>query len=543
MELKTRRITIFLLAIIGLCLLGLQASMAQSYAKYLVLLKDKTGSPYSISKPEAFLSARSITRRTKQGISVTTRDLPINPTYVTAIRQTGAKVWYSSRWLNAVYIETDNTTLQKIVQLSFVKGIEGNHALSPPSTSLSARTTATRTKFAQTVDDASYGNGLTQAKMIGATRFHDAGFRGEGMLIGVIDAGFKNANTITSLKPLVDENRIVGTYDFVKNEKAVYDDDEHGTSVLSCMGANVTGNFIGTSPKASFLLLRSEDADTEYPIEEANWLIAAEYADSVGVDLINSSLGYNEFDDTKLNYTYQNMNGNTTIAARAADWAAATGIVICIAAGNDGARAWKYIATPADADSVLTIGAVTSIEVKASFSSFGPSADGRVKPDLMAMGQSATVISGTGQIGTSSGTSFASPILCGMAACYWQQNPSLTAMQVINNLRKAGSMYKMPTPEYGYGIPFETVLGSEPTESNFFQVSPNPFQENVMLSIASYEGKPFQVVLMNVWGNILWSETLKTTAITIPTENLGKGIYFLRVMNEQQAGIVKLMAW
>ena len=550
MELKTRQLSFLVSVIIGLCLLGSQA-MAQSYAKYLVLLKDKAASPYSTTKPEAFLSTRSINRRTKQGIAINTRDLPVNPSYITAIRQTGAKVWYSSRWLNAVYVETDNSTLQKILQLSFVKGIEANHALSAPSTALSARASATNSKFAQTVDDASYGNGITQAKMIGATKLHNLGFQGEGMLIGVFDAGFKNANTITSLKPLFDEKRIIGTYDFVKNNQAVYEDDEHGTMVLSCMGADVPGSFIGTSPKASFLLLRSEDADTEYPIEEANWLIAAEYADSVGVDLINSSLGYSLFDDVKLNYTYQNMDGKTTIAARAADWAAATGIVVCISAGNEGAKAWKYIATPADADSVLAVGAVTSTELKASFSSFGPSADGRVKPDLMAMGQSSVVISATGTITNSSGTSFASPILCGMAACYWQQNPSLTAMQVIANLRKAGNRYTTPTPEYGYGIPFGTIintttpviLGNEPTETNFFQVSPNPFQETITLTLASYEGKPYQLVLMNVLGNTLWSGTLSSSSMTIPTENLQKGIYFLRVMNEEQAGIMKLVAW
>jgi serine protease AprX len=271
----------------------------------------------------------------------------------------------------------------------------------------------------------------------------------------------------------------------------------------------------------------------------------------VGVDLINSSLGYNEFDDVKLNYTYQNMDGKTTIATRAADWAAATGIVICVAAGNDGTKTWKYIATPADADSVLAVGAVTSTELKASFSSFGPSADGRIKPDLMAMGQSAIVINATGVVTNSNGTSFASPSLCGMAACYWQQNPSLTAMQVIANLRKAGNRYTTPTPEYGYGIPFGTIintttpeiLGNEPTETNFFQVSPNPFQESINLTLASYEGKPYQLVLMNVLGNTLWSGTLSSSSMTIPTENLQKGIYFLRVMNEEQAGIMKLVAW
>ena len=507
-------------------------------AKYLVTFKDKSNSPYSVSKPLEFLSQRSVNRRTKQKIAVTTRDLPVNPAYLTAIKQTGAKVWFTSRWMNAALIQTTEANLANILKLSFVKGLEINGTVDDPST----RSGRQKAKFeALERESLSYGLAKIQNEMIAVDKMHDLGFKGEGMMIGILDAGFNNANNIPALKALFDEKRIVGTYDFVKKETSVYEDDGHGTSVLSCIGAYAEGSMIGTAPKASFLLLRSENAPSEYIIEEANWLFAAEYADSVGVDLINSSLGYTTFDDAKTDHTYADLNGNKTIAARAADWAAAVGIVCVISAGNEGNDAWKYIGTPADADSVIAVGALTATKTLASFSSLGVPTDKRIKPDLVAMGQSVAVVAPSGSVGTSSGTSYSAPILCGMLAGFWQANPTLTAMEVIDRARKSGSQFSNPDYRLGYGIPILfSILANQAEVTELFKVYPNPTKNEITLEMNSLVGKSYEAKITDISGKNYWNETLKNQVQTISLDKIPSGMYFLRVGNEEKTSVVKL---
>lgn len=507
-------------------------------AKYLVTFKDKSNSPYSVSKPLEFLSQRSVNRRTKQKIAVTTRDLPVNPAYLTAIKQTGAKVWFTSRWMNAALIQTTEVNLTNILKLSFVKGLEINGTVDDPST----RSGRQKAKFeALETESFNYGLAKIQNEMIAVDKMHDLGFKGEGMMIGILDAGFNNANNIPALKALFDEKRIVGTYDFVKKETSVYEDDGHGTSVLSCIGAYAEGSMIGTAPKASFLLLRSENAPSEYIIEEANWLFAAEYADSVGVDLINSSLGYTTFDDAKTDHTYADLNGNKTIAARAADWAAAVGIVCVISAGNEGNDAWKYIGTPADADSVIAVGALTATKTLASFSSLGIPTDKRIKPDLVAMGQSVAVVAPSGSVGTSSGTSFSAPILCGMLAGFWQANPTLTAMEVIDKARKSGSQFSNPDGRLGYGIPILfSILANQAEVTELFKVYPNPTKNEITLEINNLGGKSYEANMTDISGKSYWNETLKNQVQTISLDKIPSGMYFLRVGNEEKTSVVKL---
>lgn len=512
---------------------------AQLPGKYLVTFRDKTNSPYSVAKPLEFLSQRSVNRRQKQNITVKTRDLPVNPTYISEIRKTGAKIWFTSRWMNAALIQTSDANLQTILKMPFVKGLEVNGTVDNPNT----RSARKESKF-KILDNQSYNYGLAkvQNEMIGVNVMHDLGFRGEGMMIGVLDAGFNNANKIPALKPLFDEGRIVGTYDFVKKEPSVYEDDEHGTEVLSCMGTFLEGTMIGTAPKASYLLLRSEDAPSEYIIEEANWLFAAEYADSVGVDLINSSLGYTTFDDSKTDHTYVQLDGNTTIAARAADWAAGVGIVCVISAGNEGNGTWKYEGTPADADSVLAVGAVDAKRLYVRFSSLGIPTDPRIKPDVVAMGQGVAVIAPSGNVTTSSGTSFSSPILCGMVAGYWQANPTLTAMQVMANVRKSGSQVDKPDKILGYGIPnLFKVLGVQAEVNDFFKVYPNPTNKEITLELNDFSGKNYEAFLMDITGRIQQNEVIKNRIQAISVEKIPRGIYFLRVGNEDRSSVVKLI--
>jgi serine protease AprX len=513
--------------------------VAQLPAKYLITFKDKTNSPYSVAKPLEFLSQRSVNRRQKQNITVKTRDLPVNPAYISEIKKTGAKIWFTSRWMNAALIQTSEANLQTVLKLPFVKGLEVNGTVDDPGSRSGRRIS----KF-ESADNQSFNYGLskTQNEMIGVNIMHDLGYRGEGMMIGILDAGFNNADKIAAFKPLFDEKRIVGTYDFVKKETSVYEDDAHGTEVLSCMGAFLEGSMVGSAPKASFLLLRSEDAPTEYIIEEANWLFAAEYADSVGVDLINSSLGYTTFDDAKTDHTYAQLDGNTTIAARAADWAASVGIVCVISAGNEGNDAWKYEGTPADADSVLAVGAVDANKLYVRFSSLGIPTDKRIKPDVVAMGQSAAVIPPNGNVSTASGTSFSSPILCGMVAGYWQANSTLTAIQVMDNVRKSGSQADKPDKILGYGIPmlFKTLAIREEI-SSFYKVYPNPTKAEITVELNDFNGKNYEASFMDMAGRVYKNETIKNRIQTISVEKMPLGIYFLRVGNEEKSSVVKLI--
>jgi len=435
---------------LGFCLLTVGATYAQN--KYLVFFKDKSNSPYSISNPSKYLSNRAIARRKRQKIVITERELPPNPSYLQAIKNLGAKVWYKTRWLNGALIETDAATLNQILALPFVKGIQGNGDIRNARLANDNLSNNKKDKFGTTVVE-DYGFSLNQVKMLCADSMHLAGYRGEGMWIGVLDSGFLKASQHSSLKDLFTENRVVGTFDFVQNDPNVYDDHNHGTNVLSCMAGNTSDTLIGTAYKASYLLLRTEDDASETKIEEANWLFGAEYADSVGVDVINSSLGYSQFDNPAQNYTYANMNGDFALSTQAADFAAAAGILVVISAGNAGNSAWQYITAPSDGDSVLCVAAVNPVGIRMSFSSIGPSADNRIKPDLAAQGSSVVVANANGGFSLSSGTSFASPLLAGMAAGFWQANPSLTNVQVMNLLRQSASQANNPDFLLGFGIP------------------------------------------------------------------------------------------
>jgi subtilisin family serine protease len=279
---------------------------------------------------------------------------------------------------------------------------------------------------------------------------HEAGFKGQGMTIAVVDGGFHNFDRI----PALDNVKVLGTKDFVNPNSDIYAEATHGLSVLSCMATNKPGVMIGTAPEASYWLLRSEDSDSEYPIEQDYWVAAVEYADSVGVDLINTSLGYNEFDDSSMDFKLRDLNGKHSVISRAASRLADKGMILVCSAGNSGNSVWKKITPPGDAENVLTVGAIVwQTGVIASFSSVGNTQDGRVKPDVVAAGVRADVINSHGSQGKANGTSFASPIMCGMVACLWQACPTLTAKEVIELVRQAGDRAEFPDNIYGYGIP------------------------------------------------------------------------------------------
>ncbi len=510
-------------------------------AKYLVLFKDKVGSPFTITQPINFLSQRAINRRMKQGIAVTQRDLPVNPNYLAQIKQTGARVWYASKWINGALVEATTAQLATIQQLSFFKSIEFGKLLA------NARFTGQndlKNKFGTQGLD--YGSSVSQIQMLGVDKMHDKGYHGEGMLVGILDSGFKNSNSNSAMSDVFSENRVLATYDFVKNEKAVYEDDSHGNNVFSIMSGNLPGSLIGPAYKASYVLIRTEDANTETKLEEANWLFGAEYADSLGVDVINTSLGYTEFDNPTDNYSYANMDGKTTLITRAADWAAATGMVVVVANGNEGAAAWKYLSAPADANYILAVGAVNNAQIPASFTSFGPSADGRVKPDVSAQGVTTILSGSSNNVASGNGTSYSSPLIAGLVTGFWQAYPHLTALQVIDCIKKAGNLYQTPTTQLGYGIPtFEraAVIAQRdypllscclPFEA--IKLYPNPVIDEMRLQFSVENiGQTFKTQIVSVNGQTLLLNDLKVNQVNqvlnLPT-SLISGTYILTLSGD-----------
>lgn len=515
--------------ILGLLIFASYTTFAQN--QYFVLFKDKANSPYSISRPKEFLSDRSIKRRTNQKIAITERDLPPNPSYLTEIAKAGAKILYKSRWINGALIQTDATTLAKILNLTFVCGLEGKDDIRNTRLNDQVQITNTKDKFG---NEGILDNGLsqTQLAMLGADKMHTKGFRGEGMLIGVLDSGFLNANKLTFFNDLFNDKRVIGTWDFVNNESNVYNDHNHGTNVLSCMAAFENSRIVGTAFKASYFLLTTEDVTSETKREEANWLFGAEMADSVGVDVINTSLGYTEFDNPIQNYKYTDMNGDRALATRAADWAAQAGILVVASAGNEGNGSWKYIGTPADADSIIAVGAVSSSQNIVSFSSYGPSTDGRVKPELSAQGANTTIGNTNGTVGLSSGTSFSSPLMAGFAASFWQAFPSLTNMQVREFLIRSASQYTNPDNRLGYGIPnfdkayelaeLEALINELKKSGQEVIVFPNPINDGASTKVwvlKNDAGTNFEYSISDFTGKILWNLSTKESKITLPVIN------------------------
>lgn len=413
--------------------------------KYRISLKDKAATDYSLQKPEMYLSKKSIERRKRQGLEIDSTDLPVCKKYVDAIRKKGVHVLVTGKWDNFVTVScNDSMLIAEIAGLPFVRSTErvwrGVAKRASERDSLINKPLRT---------DSLYGPAITQIKMSHADRLHEAGFKGQGMTIAVIDAGFHNVDKIEAMKNI----NILGTRDFVNPEADIYAESSHGMSVLSCMAMNQPNVMIGTAPEASYWLLRSEDEYSENLVEQDYWAAAIEFADSVGVDLVNTSLGYYSFDDPAKNYRYRDLNGHYALMSREAAKAADKGIVVVCSAGNSGAGSWKKITPPGDAENVITVGAVNKYGVLAPFSSVGNTADGRVKPDVVAVGLGSDVMGTDGNLRHANGTSFSSPIMCGMVACLWQACSELTAKEIIELVRRSGDRAVFPDNIYGYGIP------------------------------------------------------------------------------------------
>ena len=439
---------LFSLLVVVLFATGVSAQ--QDTLKYRISLKDKAATEYSLKQPEKFLSEKAIERRKKQNLPIDSTDLPVCRKYIDEIRKQGVTIVVTGKWNNFVTVSCNDTTLiDRIEALPFVLSTE-KVWIFPGADKPSMATERDSVINQPTIHpDSIYGRAITQIQLSNGDKLHEAGFKGQGMTIAVIDAGFHNVDKITAMQNI----RILGTKDFVNPQADIFAESSHGLSVLSCIGTNQPGIMTGTAPEASFWLLRSEDDDTEQPVEEDYWAEALEFADSVGVDVVNTSLGYYEFDDKSKNYKYRDLDGHHALMSRQASLIADKGMVLVCSAGNSGMGSWKKITPPGDAENVLTVGAIDKKAVLAPFSSIGNTADGRVKPDVVAVGAGSDVIRTDGNQGRANGTSFSSPIMCGMVACLWQACPKLTAKELVELVRRAGDRAAFPDNIYGYGVP------------------------------------------------------------------------------------------
>ena len=432
-----------------LLLISVFQSVASPRYRFRVYLHTKGEAGYRVDKPEAFLSAEAIARRERMGIAVEADDCPIAPAILDQLAQTGVKPILTSKWMRTVVVESEDygveQTLRQLPMVDSVQFVWQGEATAP----LDRVKSGERLAPTKEPKKSPYGYALGQIKLLNGLKLHRAGFRGQGMRVAVIDAGFLNADRMR----VFDSLRLLGTYNVVSPGQSVFAEDEHGTKVLSCLAANAPGWMVGTAPEASYWLIKSEDSRSEYPIEEDYYVAALEFADSVGVAVVSSSLGYYTFDDDSLSYTQADLDGHTAFISRAAHRAAEKGLLLFSSAGNEGNSTWEKITFPADTEGILTVGSMTSQKERSRFSSKGLTADGRIKPDLVALGSGSCVVVGSGEISYGSGTSFATPILAGMGICLWQALPQLSPQELIDLLRHSGSQAERRDAELGYGLP------------------------------------------------------------------------------------------
>lgn len=441
----------------------LMANISYSQNKqhyYLVTFKDKNNSKYSVQKPQEFLSKRAIERRKKQGIKVDVSDLPVNDKYIKQTVAKGTKLHYTTKWLNGVIVSSEKDLTTELLSLSVVAGVTDLGQYSPNKTGKPADASEETMEVANSLDVTSfdavlnYGPAAEQARMLKIDKLHNMGYRGQGVWVAVFDAGFRNANRLSVFDSLFKEKRYLGAYDLIDEDAWVFSEDNHGTEVLSCMAALSPGIMTGTAPNASYFLFRTENADVEIPLEEACWLIAAEKADSMGIDIVNSSLGYTRFDNSSTyGHEINEVNGYVSIATRAANFAWSKGMVMVNSAGNEGDGSWQYVGCPADAIGTIAVAAVTSELTRAYFSSYGKTNMARNKPDLAAMGANSVVCLPSGYISTANGTSFASPILCGAIASLMSATPGVNPIILRHLMYESASNSSNPDFSLGYGIP------------------------------------------------------------------------------------------
>lgn len=529
---------------------------------------DKANSPYSLSQPHEFLSPRAIERRQKQNIPIDFYDIPVSTTYIDIITgETGMELYFTSRWFNGALFKAESPqAAEMLFQFDFVTFSEiaksevqepsiksGTQRLEMPDTGDKFNSYESSFPYSGKKDFKNmgdYGSAEGQVTMVNGQSLHERGYWGEGKVIAVLDAGFRAVDTLRAFQNLWQQNKILGYYDFSQAREELFQGHSHGSFVLSVMAASLPGEYSGVATEASYWLLRTEEAASEFRVEEYNWLAGAEFADSVGADIINSSLGYTVFDEPAQSYTYNDLDGNTTVVARAANMAFSRGILVVNSAGNYGSQNWKYIGSPADAHGALAVGGTNSEGSRASFSSVGPTADGRVKPQVMAQAQAVSVVNTMGSIGNANGTSFSAPIISGMAACLWQMFPDASNTQIKQAIIRSADKYLIPDSLYGFGIPnFNyaiTFLETELEDTENLRLVSNPLTPQSAIAFYAYAQEAISIELINSNGQRIWA---KDNFAVFPGYNelrpfsdiagLSPGMYLIRVNFRNRAEMLK----
>lgn len=425
-----------------------------------VYFNAKPNSQFYLDNPLEMLSQRALDRRANQNIALDFIDVPIHQPFVDQVAaSSGISVLATSKWLNAVHVRGSVIAISALANLSFVATIDFaddsfDSRIANGGAPKYERPEIPRVqKQMETQVDFAYGGSANQIQMLNGHLLHQQDYTGSGKIIAVLDAGFPNVNTAAPFQRLFDNNLILGGYNFVDRNENIYSRNNHGTLVLSTMGGYVENQLVGTAPDAQYYLFITEAIEYENPLEESLWVEAAERADSLGVDVINTSLGYPAYDNSAYDYSYEERDGTKAFISRGADLAFTRGMVVVASAGNEGGSSDPFVSVPADGIHVLTVGAVTATEAWAAFSCIGPTTDGRIKPDVMAKGQGATVANTQGNVATSNGTSFSGPIMAGMVATFWSAVPNLTNQQVVDFVRQSSDLFSAPTAQKGYGVP------------------------------------------------------------------------------------------
>ena len=498
-----------------------------------VYFNNKPNAAAFFSNPLSELSQRALDRRTAQNIALVLNDAPLEASYVSQITAaTGITVKARSKWLNCLHIRGSVTDIQALLAFPFVNHVHfADNSLNAKMEVLPTIVPVNKQLDVQV--NFNYGTSANQIQMLNGHLLHQANYTGTGKIIAVLDAGFPNVNTIAPFQRLRDNNQILGGFDYVNQSTNFYSGFDHGTMVLSTMGGYVDGQLIGTAPDAKYYLYITEDVASENPVEESNWVEAAEQADRVGVDIITTSLGYFAFDNPNYGHTYSDMTGNSAFASQGANIAFTKGIIVLASAGNEGNTSEPHVGVPAEANNVLAIGAVKADRTYASFSSIGPSFDGRIKPDVMAQGQSSILSNTSGNIVAASGTSFSCPIMAGMIACLWQAVPNLTNQQLLNVYKQSCDRFSNPDNQYGYGIPdfqlaLNTALSINQNETNSFVIFPNPTSNSVSISFPNNYTNA-TVCFYNTLGQILIEKTISTSVSNVSLEALNSGVYFYKI--------------
>ncbi len=536
---------------------------ADSYS-FFVQLKDKNNTPYTLDNPAAYLSSKSIQRRSQQQIAIDSTDLPVNTSYINQIINQGVSFHSSSKWMNGITVITNDSSLMGLIRpLSFVKRVEytGKILTAQPAPALRTKRMdpEDEQEFEHDVEpvyEFEYGYAAAQLNQLNGKALHDVGYTGKDILIGVLDAGFRNVDTNPAFDSLRIQNRLSGVKNIINPSANVYQEDTHGANVLSIMAGNLPGQFVGVAPHASYWLIQTEYVPTEYMVEVDFWVRGLEFADSLGVDIVNSSLGYTQFDDASMNFTYADMNGQVSRASRAAFLASRKGIIVCTSAGNDGNKAWKYISSPADADGILTVGAVNSSGTIAAFSSFGPTADSRIKPEVCATGWGTTLVDLNGNlVFNGNGTSYSSPIIAGLAACYLQyckeQLPQSYSVDLIRqHIINSTDRFSSPDNQYGYGIPdFQQVLYQTATNNRFelqaeFPVKLKYLAETGEISIIKQPTSENQELLLQIFtptGKIIHQQLLADMVDAVNIRHLPAGFYLARISYQGYSQVSKIL--